>query len=160
MRGLLLHKLMEEVLTGELAQEVERFADRARELVAELMSRRKEHCFPANIRSAARRLSQDLLSVLFPHFSDEVGCDEKLLDELIERVEQNLHEILASLAAVFPVPPQQIVRQFVEALPQIHRALLLDAKAIYHGDPAAVSADEVILSYPGFYAIANSADGA
>ena len=34
---LLLHKLMEEVLTGELTEEVERFADRARELVAELV---------------------------------------------------------------------------------------------------------------------------
>ena len=36
-RGLLLHKLMEEVLSGELVEEVERFANRARELVAELV---------------------------------------------------------------------------------------------------------------------------
>lgn len=36
-RGLLLHKLMEEVLTGELTEEVERFSGRARELVAELV---------------------------------------------------------------------------------------------------------------------------
>ncbi|RUV68032.1 DNA helicase UvrD, partial [Mesorhizobium sp. M5C.F.Ca.IN.020.14.1.1] len=36
-RGLLLHKLMEEVLTGELVEEVGRFARRARELLAELV---------------------------------------------------------------------------------------------------------------------------
>jgi ATP-dependent exoDNAse (exonuclease V) beta subunit len=36
-RGLLLHKLMEEVLSGELVEEVERFANRARELVGELV---------------------------------------------------------------------------------------------------------------------------
>jgi ATP-dependent exoDNAse (exonuclease V) beta subunit len=36
-RGLLLHKLMEEVLTGELVEEVGRFANRARELVSELV---------------------------------------------------------------------------------------------------------------------------
>ena len=36
-RGLLLHKLMEEVLTGELVEEVGRFANRARELGAELV---------------------------------------------------------------------------------------------------------------------------
>jgi ATP-dependent exoDNAse (exonuclease V) beta subunit len=36
-RGLLLHKLMEVVLTGELTEEVDRFADRARELIAELI---------------------------------------------------------------------------------------------------------------------------
>ena len=36
-RGLLLHKLLEEVLTGELVEEVGRFANRARELIAELV---------------------------------------------------------------------------------------------------------------------------
>jgi len=36
-RGLLLHKLMEEVLTGELVEEVGHFASRARELLAELV---------------------------------------------------------------------------------------------------------------------------
>ncbi|MBN9560761.1 MAG: UvrD-helicase domain-containing protein [Alphaproteobacteria bacterium] len=36
-RGLLLHKLMEEVLTGELVEEVGRFASRAGELLAELV---------------------------------------------------------------------------------------------------------------------------
>jgi PD-(D/E)XK nuclease superfamily len=35
-RGLLLHKLMEEVLTGELVEDVGRFAARARELLTEL----------------------------------------------------------------------------------------------------------------------------
>jgi serine O-acetyltransferase len=36
----------------------------------------------------------------------------------------------------------------------IRGALLLDARAIYEGDPAARSVDEVILAYPGFVAIA------
>jgi ATP-dependent exoDNAse (exonuclease V) beta subunit len=36
-RGLLLHKLLEEVLTGELVEEVGRFTNRARELLAELV---------------------------------------------------------------------------------------------------------------------------
>jgi len=36
-RGLVLHKLIEEALTGELIEGVERFADRARELTAELV---------------------------------------------------------------------------------------------------------------------------
>jgi PD-(D/E)XK nuclease superfamily len=36
-RGLLLHKLMEEVLTGELDEDIGSFADRARALLAELV---------------------------------------------------------------------------------------------------------------------------
>jgi ATP-dependent exoDNAse (exonuclease V) beta subunit len=42
-RGLLLHKLLEEVLTGELVEEVGRFANRARELVAELVLDPDDH---------------------------------------------------------------------------------------------------------------------
>ncbi len=42
---------------------------------------------------------------------------------------------------------------FIECLPEIKRLLISDAEAIYEGDPAALSVDEVILSYPGFFAI-------
>ncbi|HOA90416.1 MAG: serine O-acetyltransferase EpsC [Bacillota bacterium] len=38
-------------------------------------------------------------------------------------------------------------------LPEIKRLLDLDAEAAYKGDPAARNIDEVILAYPGFYAI-------
>ena len=37
--------------------------------------------------------------------------------------------------------------------PEIKKRLLKDALAIYEGDPAAISPSEVILTYPGFYAI-------
>lgn len=41
-RGLVLHKLMEEVLTGELAEDLVGFAGRARELIAELVVDRED----------------------------------------------------------------------------------------------------------------------
>ncbi len=43
---------------------------------------------------------------------------------------------------------------FEQKLETIHAALLLDIEALYQGDPAAQSHDEIILAYPGFYAIA------
>jgi serine O-acetyltransferase len=46
------------------------------------------------------------------------------------------------------------VLEFFERLPGIHERLLRDADAIYQGDPAAESVDEVISAYPGFFAIA------
>jgi serine O-acetyltransferase len=42
---------------------------------------------------------------------------------------------------------------FLERLPAIRDALVLDVQAAYDGDPAAQSLDEVILAYPGFLAI-------
>ena len=43
--------------------------------------------------------------------------------------------------------------KFFESIPEIKRLLDGDLKAIYDGDPAANSTMEIVLSYPGFYAI-------
>jgi len=125
-----------------------------KELVDELMAGRVAHRFPFQIRSAAKRFAHELLAVLFPHFTDHIEINPGQLDAEIQRLETTLGNILASLEPNYSIPAGDIVRSFVERLPEIYRALLLDAKAIYHGDPAAVSVDEVILGYPGFYTIA------
>ena len=124
-----------------------------KELVDELMVRRSLHRFPPQIRSATRHFAEDVLGVLFPHFSEHLELDATLLDADIHKLELNLNQVLKSLDGIFQLPDGDIGREFVEQLPKIYHALLHDARAIYHGDPAAVSIDEVILSYPGFYAI-------
>lgn len=48
---------------------------------------------------------------------------------------------------------QGITDQFFQQLPGIYEELLLDAAAIKTYDPAADSLEEVIMAYPGFYAI-------
>lgn len=48
---------------------------------------------------------------------------------------------------------QSITDQFFQQLPSTYEALLLDAAAIKTYDPAADSLEEVIMAYPGFYAI-------
>ena len=45
------------------------------------------------------------------------------------------------------------VQHIIEKIPKVYKDILLDAKAVYDGDPAAVSCEEVILCYPGFCAI-------
>ena len=42
---------------------------------------------------------------------------------------------------------------FLQALPDTKRLILTDIQAIYDGDPAAKSKAEVVLCYPGFFAI-------
>lgn len=42
---------------------------------------------------------------------------------------------------------------FFDELPEVQRMLLTDVQAIYDGDPAANSKEDVIFSYPGLYAI-------
>jgi serine O-acetyltransferase len=47
----------------------------------------------------------------------------------------------------------KIAERFVHALPDIRERLSADVDAAYEGDPAAGGLDEIILSYPGLYAI-------
>ena len=47
----------------------------------------------------------------------------------------------------------EAVSSFVRSLPAIHKILQRDIMAAYEGDPAAKSTMEVVMSYPGVYAI-------
>lgn len=49
---------------------------------------------------------------------------------------------------------QSITQRFFSLLPEVKQLLTEDALAIYEGDPAAKSYEEIFLCYPGFFAIA------
>ena len=48
---------------------------------------------------------------------------------------------------------RRVTAAFLERLPAVRDALVLDVQAAYDGDPAASSLDEVILAYPGLLAV-------
>ena len=47
----------------------------------------------------------------------------------------------------------EVCLNFFERLPELQRTLLTDVQAAFDGDPAAQSKEEIIFSYPGFFAI-------
>ncbi|MBQ2087632.1 MAG: serine acetyltransferase [Selenomonas sp.] len=49
---------------------------------------------------------------------------------------------------------QRITLEFLRRIPQIREFLATDVEALFDGDPAAESADEIIFAYPGLYAVA------
>lgn len=48
---------------------------------------------------------------------------------------------------------EKISEEIIAMLPEVKAMLISDAVAIYEGDPAARSIDEIMLCYPGFFAI-------
>ena len=46
-----------------------------------------------------------------------------------------------------------VVAQFVSRLPEVKRLVATDVQAAYEGDPAATSPMEVVMAYPGLYAV-------
>ena len=50
------------------------------------------------------------------------------------------------------VEAQKITLAFLDRIPEIRAYLATDVEAVFDGDPAAESADEIIFAYPGLYA--------
>jgi serine O-acetyltransferase len=120
-----------------------------------ILKKRRSHLavFPSKEDSA--KFLNDLIEVLFPHFSKE--CQYFVPSEIkgkLALIERDLKKILLTLQDNISLKVDKITVQFFHGiLPQIYDKLWLDAKAIYNGDPASESIDEVISAYPGFYAI-------
>jgi serine O-acetyltransferase len=120
----------------------------------ELRRNRENHSLGILLKKEAERFIDSILSILFPHFSkDKYSAVEEIKSHLFE-LERDLKPILFPLLVETSLYTEDVTSRFFQALPEIHRKLWLDAKAIYNGDPAAQSVDEVILAYPGFFAIA------
>lgn len=106
------------------------------------------------IKSSAQSFINDLLQLLFPHFSENLYYNSNEIESKIYLLRRNLNMILTSLNGDIKGSTEEYSNNFIAKIPLIHQNLYKDAQAIYDGDPAAESLDEVILAYPGFFAIA------
>ncbi|MDR2546609.1 MAG: serine acetyltransferase [Lachnospiraceae bacterium] len=93
-----------------------------------------------------------LFPLCFPAGRTTSDWHVELLDEI--------HTVLTSQIQASMLPDSDAektaaatARAFIEQLFDIQGQLCKDAKAVYDGDPAARSVDEVILTYPGFFAV-------
>jgi serine O-acetyltransferase len=98
--------------------------------------------------------AEEFLQVLFPHFGKkEYYSPEEIGAELV-LLKKNLLHILKPLEGMVLLSAEGITETFCSKGPEIHDMLIADANSILRGDPAAENLDEVIVAYPGFYAIA------
>jgi serine O-acetyltransferase len=94
---------------------------------------------------AIREMVDLCRSVFFPEFYSVSGirCDETELK--LQRIRTLLQRQIDA----------DIVERFMQSLPEIKQMLEYDAEAVYNGDPAAESTDEVIVCYPAIKALTN-----
>ena len=130
----------------------------------EAFFREHKRIFPR--RAIIYRLLDEVRSLMFPgYFDDDTRAGESsatLVGERLMRIERVLCEQVRrallydnwTLAdEVARTRAEAVADEFVEQLPRLQRLLLKDAEAAFEGDPAAQSREEVILTYPGMYAI-------
>lgn len=94
--------------------------------------------------NAIREILRDIRELLF--FNKKLD-----LSDLYERLKREI--ALAADASSALIDSEKEAEFIINELPRLKCLLTKDVRAIYEGDPAAVSEDEVILSYPGFFAI-------
>ena len=118
-------------------------------------------------KKAVVEITVDLLRLLFPGFFDEKPLHSSelkvttaaLMDSIQGRLED---EIYKSLEYALPegmakgearAAARQITLEFLGGLPDVRALLQTDTEAAYDGDPAALSREEIIVSYPFVEAI-------
>lgn len=111
----------------------------------------------------------DLLTIIFPGYLGKTEITKSnvkyilgntlntVFMKLVAEVEKSLKH-LSSKNKLFPEvchrQAEIVVKELLEKIPEIRELLSGDIEAAYKGDPAAISTEEVILSYPYVLAIA------
>lgn len=96
----------------------------------------------------------ELLSTLFPDFSKKPFSSVKELELHVKELKLQLGQLLCKNSNQESSESKPVATIFFDTIPLIHEKLMQDVTAMYEGDPAAKSPNEVIRTYPGFYAIA------
>ena len=105
------------------------------------------------------KVIKDLQSLLFPNYfkhsegSENVLSQTELLLNIYNRLIEQIKGAYAFNGTPMEETPEELCNAFIERLPKIKQLLIKDIEAIYEGDPAAKCHEEVLICYPGFYAI-------
>ncbi len=94
-----------------------------------------------------------MIDLLFPFRTGSVFSREEISDKL-EGFEKELGGLLTPLKKSIEGDVEKICAAFFKQVPDIYDAMLKDAEAFTSFDPASESIEEIILCYPGFFAIA------
>lgn len=124
---------------------------------------------PLPVRTVIIEIINDFKRLIFPGYFNTESLDTNnasyytghLLSNLYEKLKEQIALALAyeqdcptsTFSAQIQSQSEDICCTFFQAIPTIQELLLLDVQAGYDGDPAADSREQIIFSYPGFYAV-------
>jgi serine O-acetyltransferase len=104
-------------------------------------------------REPSRQFLESLIHALFP-IRQNCAVDEGEITVELDRAAARLEEVLHSIHKSLDRPPGEMVELFFSRVPEAFEQLSVDAVNVIKNDPAATCVEEIILCYPGFFAIA------
>ncbi len=113
--------------------------------VARLLNYKSEKVF-INKKELEQTVDTLYHDILFPVCCNDTRSSKKLLT-VYSTLLENIGALLGAQKA------EELVRAFVQKLPELQKKLHAEASNYVKNDPASNSVEEVILAYPGFFAI-------
>jgi len=101
----------------------------------------------------AGALLRETMAVIFPQYAE---ADERALsvEERLKKIEDDFYPLVDGLCKGKGLGcARLLVQKFLAGLPEIADFAYRDAHALSETDPAAHSIEEIILAYPGFFAV-------
>ncbi len=105
-------------------------------------------------KNEVQNFAEEFLQILFPHFGKKIFYSPQDIEIELLSLRKNLVHILKPLESSVNISTTEVAEIFCARSADLHDGLIMDAEAILKGDPAAENIDEVIVAYPGFFAIA------
>ncbi len=128
---------------------------------------KKDHCackIPQN--SEIKKIIKLTKELIFPGYFANSNIKETASTFTITRTASRLRRVLRkqinysrlyladeSKARLFERESCDLCQKYIKEIPEMRRLIALDVEAHYQGDPAALNRDQIIISYPGIYAI-------
>ncbi len=127
----------------------------------------KDHCackLPSN--HDIKKIVTMTRDIIFPGYFKDNAKNNMISKHALARDLKKLHRLLRSqisLALLYLADQDKdkaierrscvLCYEFIERIPYLRMMMQTDLEAHYRGDPAAYNHDQIVVSYPGFYAI-------
>ncbi|RZT95537.1 serine O-acetyltransferase [Ancylomarina subtilis] len=121
-------------------------------VMEELQASREINELDLPSRDLSQNFVEEAMNTLFP-ISARRSKSHCAQEALLVQLETHLKLLLLPVKEKLNKSIDDLSKQFMITLPKVYKELLLDAQAIQDFDPAARTLGEVIVSYPGFFAI-------
>ena len=140
--------LLSDYQQGRAIDRIEIFSQPDREVIISLIGKIKRLIFPGYFRDPNYKVysMQHSLAVLMEDVAFHLGRQITIALRLGEKVDDDRHKALIDQS-------NELTVAFLERLPEVRALLQTDLEAFFDGDPAATSLDEIIIAYPGLFAI-------
>lgn len=103
-----------------------------------------------------RESVEELIALIYPQRGCRGQINEETLNKTVIELKRRFENYLTSVAHLDPRiqgKEAHVADVFLNSIPEIARIADTDVEAAFTGDPAAYSKEEIIITYPGFYAI-------